>query len=151
MRQHARAKKRLNKLLPSSMLPIIPPAPLLKPILSETLFRRTQKLGTSRIIRQDEEGGHYAQDCDGAFDYEEPAEPFEIAGPVDGRHAECDGASECAGEVAEGDDEGDADGALVVPVPDCYEVDDAWEETCLELYNISCIVPPLIDLHVMIA
>ena len=40
--------------------------------------------------------------------------------------AEGDCAAEGACEVAEGDDEGDADGTLVVAVPDGDEVDDAF-------------------------
>jgi hypothetical protein len=44
-------------------------------------------------------------------------------------NTECDGTSEGSSKVAECNDESDADGALVVAVPDCDEVNNTWKYT----------------------
>ena len=44
-------------------------------------------------------------------------------------NAKSDSAPESSSKVAECDDESDADGALVVAVPDCDEVNNTWKYT----------------------
>ncbi len=51
--------------------------------------------------------------------------PLKTTTAVDVANAECYGAAECAREIAEGDDAGNAHRTLVETIPDCDEVDNA--------------------------
>jgi hypothetical protein len=59
------------------------------------------------------------------FNDEQPPEPLQATGTVDMTHAVRDGATKCTGEVTEGYYKRDADGALVVPIPDGNQIDDS--------------------------
>ena len=129
MEEHARAEQRLQHLFTSSMVLVVPPATRGEAVDGEFLLRAAQPVGSRRVVWQEEDEEEGGEEGDDAFDDEEPSEPLEARGAIDVADSVGDCAAEGAREVAEGDDEGDANGALVVAVPDGDEVDDAFAPT----------------------
>lgn len=105
---------------------VVPPATRGEAVDGKFLFRCAQPVGSRGVVWQEEDEEEGGEEGDDAFDDEEPPKPLEPRGAVDVADAVSNRAAESACEVAEGDDEGDADGALVVAVPDGDEVDDAF-------------------------
>ena len=125
MQQHPRTEACIQDLFSGSVFLVISTAVLSQAVNGELLLRSVEPFCASWIVWEEEpeeEGGEQGND---SFDDKEPAEAFESSSPVDVADAVCDSATECAGEVAEGDYECDANCALVPAVPDRYEVYDS--------------------------
>lgn len=116
------------------MIPIIPTSSLFKSVDRQPFGILVQEFRTCRIVWKYQASGRYAENSNDALNDEEPAKTLKSAGTIDMSNTIGNGAAECAGEVAKGDDQSYAHCSLIVAIPNGDEVHNSRKESRFKLY-----------------
>lgn len=125
MRQHPRIEEGLEDLSARGVFPVIPTASRHQSTFGEPLVVFAQPFSPGRVVWEEGKQQEGAEDGDDALDDEEPSEALEAACTVHMADSIGDGTAKSSCEVAERHDTGNANRALVKPVPDRDEIHNA--------------------------